>query len=490
MLDIASLEALPWYKRPSVYWLLVPFAFSALAMGGVIVPKVNLVLNLICHRYLKEHSSLNPSYTFSLGRTDDHCRVPEVQRRVSIFKLAMSAISGSLAAVVAPKLGELSDRYGRTKMLVWNSFMMIIMEIITILAAQFPDTVSVYWILIGALFDGMGGSFIAAMAISHSFAADCTPSSQRSVVFGYFHGCLFTGIAVGPIIAGYIVKLTGDIISMFYIAAGIHISFVFLLLFVVPESVPKMRQLTAREKHREDIESQITATWLSNLRTFNLFAPLKILTGTGASPSVRRNLIVLAATDTIVFGVGMGAAVVILLYSNYAFGWDQWEQSKFITIMNSSRVSGLLFFLPAVTHWYRRRHPPPTHGRTEVEGVSPFELSVIRFAILADTLGFLGYALAQDGSQFLLCGAIAGIGGIASPSMQAALTKHVPKEKIGQLLGAMGLLHAVARVIGPTLFTGIYAATVSFFPRAYFMVLTSMFCVAYLVSWQIRPGGE
>jgi MFS family permease len=168
---------------------------SALAFGGVIVPKVNLVLTLICHNYLKGGSSLDPSNIFS-SEIGDECRIPEVQSRVSIFKLAMSAISGSLAAIVAPKLGALSDRYGRTPMIVWINCGMIINEIITIFCAKFPDTVSVNWILVGAVFDGLGGSFIASMAISHSYAADCTPSSKRSVVFGYFHGCLFTGIAV------------------------------------------------------------------------------------------------------------------------------------------------------------------------------------------------------------------------------------------------------------------------------------------------------
>lgn len=265
----------------------MPFAFSALAFGGVIVPKVNLVLNLICHNYLKHQSLVDPDYIFSLDTVDDRCRIPEVQSRVSVFKLAMSAISGSLAAVVAPKLGELSDRYGRTPMIVWINTGMIIMEIITILAAQFPDTISVYWILVGAMFDGMGGSFIASMAISHSYAADCTPSSKRSVVFGYFHGCLFTGIALGPIIAGYIVKVTGDIISMFYLAAAVHICFILLLIFVIPESVPKLRQMTAREKHREDVSSQPSSTWHHQLRAFNLFEPLKILYGPGASSAVK-----------------------------------------------------------------------------------------------------------------------------------------------------------------------------------------------------------
>ncbi|KAE9967532.1 hypothetical protein BLS_005203 [Venturia inaequalis] len=494
-LDPVSLERLPWHKRPSVYWLLVPFALSALAFGGVIVPKVNLVFSLICHEFLKEGSNADPHYIFS-ATPDKRCRVPEIQSRVSVFKLGMSVISGSMAAIIAPKVGEMSDRYGRLPMIVWINMGMIINEIVTIFAAQFPDTVSVNWILVGSVFDGLGGSFIAAMAVSHSYASDVTPASKRNVVFGYFHGCLFTGIALGPIIAGYIIKVTGDVIMMFYLAAGCHFIFILMLIFVIPESVPKARQIKARQQYRDAAESRPIASRLSKLRSFNLLEPLKILYAPGAPPAVRRNLILLASTDTIVFGVGMGAAIVILLYSNYAFGWDQWEQSKFVSVLNSSKVSCLLIFLPAITNSYRNRQqrrqglsntPREPSGP---EGTDEFELTVIRFAILADTLGFLGYALSRNGTQFLLSGAVAGIGGIASPSMQAALTKHVPKEQVGQLLGAMGLLHAAGRVLGPMLFTGIYAATVAVVPQAYFLILTAMFSVAFFVSWKIRPNDQ
>lgn len=283
---------------------------------------------------------------------------------------------------------------------------------------------------------------------------------------------------------------------MFYLAAGCHFLFVLMLIFVIPESVPKAQQIRARQKYRDAAVSRPISSGLHKLRSLNLLEPLKILYAPGTPPAVRRNLILLASTDTIVFGVGMGAAVVILLYSNYAFGWDQWEQSKFVSIMNSSRVSCLLIFLPAITNWYRNRQqrrqglPNASRDLSGPEGTDNFELTIIRFAILADTLGFLGYALSRNGTQFLLSGAIAGVGGIASPSMQAALTKHVPKEQIGQLLGAMGLLHAVGRVLGPIMFTGIYAATVAVFPQAYFLILTAMFSAAFVVSWKIRPNGE
>lgn len=123
-------------------------------------------------------------------------------------------------------------------------------------------------------------------------------------------------------------------------------------------------------------------------------------------------------------------------------------------------------------------------------GTDIFELTIIRIAIFADMMGFLSYAISPTGSLFTLSGAVASIGGTASPTMQAALTKHVPKENVGQLLGAMGLLHSLGRAIGPFVFTGIYAVTVGVFPQAYFLILAACFGMAWVMSWFIRPGGE
>ena len=38
----ADFEGLPWYRRPSVYWLIGPYFLFTLAFGGSLVPKLNL----------------------------------------------------------------------------------------------------------------------------------------------------------------------------------------------------------------------------------------------------------------------------------------------------------------------------------------------------------------------------------------------------------------------------------------------------------------
>ncbi|KAF1817640.1 MFS transporter [Eremomyces bilateralis CBS 781.70] len=484
-------DGLPWYKKPSIFWMLPPYLLSTMAFGGVMVPKLNLILTLICREYFADQALADPTFTYLpvvFGEENEQCRDAGVQSRVAQFNLAGTVISGLLAALVSPKLGALSDRYGRKLIIVLTNFGMFSGEIITIFAAKYPDIISVYWILVGFVFDGMCGSFITSMALAHSYATDCTPPSKRNVAFGYFHGCLFTGIAIGPIVAGYIVKKTGTVLPVFYYGIAAHILFIALLAFVIPESLSKSRQLLAREKYRVKHLASGPPSFLSSLRPANFFEPLRILypTGPGSSSALRSNLLVLAAVDTLGFGVAMGAFQIIVIYSNFMFGWDTYTQSLFISIVNTCRVFGLLVILPLLNGYGRRWLTGTTH--VSRSGSDTFELNIIRVAVMIDTLGFLGYSFARDGKLFTLSGIVASFGGMGAPTLQSVLTKHVPPDKTGQLLGALGLLHALARVISPTIFNGIYSATVGKYSPTVFICLTATFFLAFACALFIRPN--
>ena len=53
----------------------------------------------------------------------------------------------------------------------------------------------------------------------------------------------------------------------------------------------------------------------------------------------------------------------------------------------------------------------------------------------------------------------------------------------------MGLLHASARVVAPTVFSLIFAKTVDKFRQTVFVCLAATFGVALVLSWFIRPHG-
>ncbi|KAF2715129.1 tetracycline-efflux transporter-like protein [Pleomassaria siparia CBS 279.74] len=489
-----EIQGLPWWKRPSIFWLLPPFLLFTTAYGGIIVPKMNLIIDLICQDYYADQDNDPLKGITDPAKRFDQCQSPEVSSRASLFLLYASLCGGILSAITSPKLGALSDRYGRKMLLVFTTSGVLVGEILTILAAKYPDVVDVNWILVGYAADGLCGSFIVGMALAHSYATDCTPPQKRNVAFGYFHACLFTGIAIGPILAGLIIEARQKYVSrneavvlVFYIALACHAVFIAFLLLVIPESLSKTRQEAARAKYRGELELLGPEwDWVNQIRSMNLFAPLKILwpTGPGSSPAVRWNLVLLAATDTIMFSVAMGAMGVVIIYVRLQFGWAEWESSKFVSIVNSCRVLTLLVVLPLITRLVRGKNGT---SKQRNSGSDAFDLSIIRVAILFDMLGFLGYSLSRDGNLFIASGAIASIGGMGSPALGSALTKHVPPDRIGQLLGATGLLHALGRVIGPTVFNGIYAATVGQFRQTVFVMLAATFGLAFICSWFVRP---
>ncbi|RPB05202.1 MFS general substrate transporter [Choiromyces venosus 120613-1] len=358
--EIDGWERVPWYWKPSVFWLLPPFCLFTMAFGGVTVPRLNIILALICQQYYADKGYTGNYILPVLMGGDKQCKEPEVQALVSKFTLYMSLIAGILSAFTSPRLGSLSDRYGRRLAMAFSSFGLLASEITTILAAKYPDLFSVNIMLFGSLIDGLCGSFMLGMALSYSYGADCTSPARRAMAFGYFQGCLFLGIAIGPVLGGLLIKKTNNILSVFYVALGAHAVFITYIMFIMPESLSKRRIVLAREKHkREQVERQegVPKHWWDSFNPINLLRPLTVLfpTGRGSSAKLRLNLMLLAATDCVLFGVGIGSITVILIYAEAKFDWGNFESSIYVSIVNCFRVTMLFVVLPLVVTFFRRR---------------------------------------------------------------------------------------------------------------------------------------
>ncbi|KKA26530.1 hypothetical protein TD95_005073 [Thielaviopsis punctulata] len=497
---------LPWYRRPSIYWLVPAFFLFTLAFGGTIVPKVNLTLTLICKRRLADRALLDPTFIFTpvvLGADNPQCHQPDIQKTASEFMALTTCITGILSAIAAPRLGKLSDRYGRCKLLGVASLGGILAEGIIILAAKFPDSIHYRWLILGAIFDGIVGSYTAGSILSHSYTSDCTPPSKRGVAIGYLHACLNIGLALGPVLAAYLIKLTGSLLSIFYIALACHATYVAIVTFLIPESLSKARQLASREKHLLE-DQQLKTSGLSWLKRQNPLQPLHVLWP--ADMALRRNLVALAVIDTIVMGAAMALGTTIILYSGYVFNWTTIETSKFISIISTVRSFVLIAVGPSLNYLFRTR---VTQRRAaamvaadgdisvgqavkkiehESKGADHLDVAIIRFALISDLFGMLGYFSATTGTMFLSSGIITAFGGLCGASTQGAASKHVPTEQVGQLLGAVGLLQAGARFIMTFVFSTIYAVTIESFPNAVFGVIVLLFGGAVVASMMVKTG--
>ncbi|TGZ84558.1 MFS general substrate transporter [Ascodesmis nigricans] len=323
----------PQWRRPSVFWLLGPFFLFAVAFGGVAVPRLNIILDLVCRDHYLAHP--NPDGADIImpvigGDRNDMCQTADVHAETSRFMLWMALVSGLLSAFTSPRLGSLSDRLGRRWLICFSSAGLLAAEITTILCVEFPG-LPTSLLLVGALVDGLCGSFMLAMALSYAYGVDCTVPRKRAIAFGAFQGCLFTGIAIGPVLGGLVVEATGNILSIFYGAVLVHVLFMVYVVTVLPESISPRRLQVARDRHKQEEmreEEEGEAGW-RKWHPRRMFRPLKILypTGPGSSKRLRWNLMLLAAIDSTLFGVAMGSITVVLLYAEKMFGWRNFEVS-------------------------------------------------------------------------------------------------------------------------------------------------------------------
>ncbi|EAW12847.1 putative tetracycline-efflux transporter [Aspergillus clavatus NRRL 1] len=503
--DVAGQKPGLWafWRQPHVFWLIPFLLLYMLGFVGAAVPKINLVLSLVCKDYLSKKASKDPTFTYLpviIGEENRQCQVPEVQSLVARFQLYLNLIAGILSALVSPRFGHISDRYGRTKLIALCAFATVLGESLTVLVAARPDQFSINFLLVGAFLDGLGGSFTTVLALATSYASDCTAPEKRGVAFGYLHGALFVGMACGPLLAAIVLRKTGEMLYIFSTSLGFHALFFLMILFVIPESLSKEHQQAAREKHRVKVSRKepvgfCSSTWLRHLNPKNFITPLAILfppvgrpsslfpNRKGATPALRRNIILLAAIDTVVFGVSLGTAQIVIIYAEYMFGWGNVESSIFISIISTVRVVVLFLAHPIITRIFHK----PTTSQSFIPGLNRVELVIIQISVLLDMLGYVGYALGRSSALMTFSGIVAALGSLATPTLQSSLTKHAPRDRVGQILGAKGLLHALARVIAPTVCNLLYSVTVGKYTQTVFVTLAAVFGLALCSSFYITP---
>lgn len=195
-------------------------------MGAVAVPKLNVLLALMCVQYEEEVVAQR------LG-SDQICNAPSINVRMGRFMMCANIVSGVGCAFSSPRMGALSDRYERKPLLAFSALGLLFGDVISIAAGWFPHRISVYWVLLEFGIGGLTGSFVATMVIIQTYAADCTEGEARVSMFGQLHACMYLGVALGPAAGGLFVRMvgSGNMLSVFYAASLCHAAFIDFVLF-------------------------------------------------------------------------------------------------------------------------------------------------------------------------------------------------------------------------------------------------------------------
>lgn len=318
----------------------------------------------------------------------------------------MSASWALMQFVFSPIAGALSDTYGRRPILLASNFGL---GLDYILMAMAPNLV---WLFVGRIISGiMAATFSTATA----YIADVTEPEKRAAAFGMIGGAFGVGFVLGPAIGGLLGGY--DPRLPFWIAAGLSLANAVYGFFILPESLAKENRAPFR------------------LKSAN---PIGAITLLRSDPTLTRLGLVLF----FYYLAHAALPAVFVLYSGYRFGWGTREVGLVLAavgVFSAIVQAGLM--RPAIATFGAHR--------------------TLMIGIVGGMVGFLIQGVTANALVYCIGIPIFVIWGFITPSAQQLMTARLGADRQGQLQGANSSLMSIANLIGPIVFSQIFAWAVA-----------------------------
>ncbi len=339
----------------------------------------------------------------------------------------------------SPILGMLSDFYGRRPVILLSNFGLGLDYIVMALSP------TIGWLFLGRVLSGITSS---SLSTANAYISDVTPPERRARAFGIFTVAFGIGFILGPAVGGWLGAVNPRL--PFWVAGAFSLLNALYGLLVLPESLsPERRQRRLRWKNANPVGA------------------LKLLRS-------HRELFGLAVVNFLGYLAHQVYPTVWVLYTTFRYFWSE------KTIGVSLAVVGIAsIFTSAVL-------------------VGPF---VKRFGerwsmfagLFFGVLGFALFGWAPAGWAFLAAIPINALWGLAGPPSQSLMTQRVSPSEQGELQGALGSLRGIATVIGPGIFSGIFAVFIApgqSFPGAPWYLAAFFLLASLAVAFVVAPKAD
>ncbi len=333
-----------------------------------------------------------------------------------------------------PVLGALSDRYGRRPVILFSNFGLGLDYVLMALAPN------LWWLFAGRVIAGIAAS---SFSCATAYITDVTPPEQRAEAYGLIGVAFGVGFVIGPAVGGLLGTI--DPTLPLWVAAGFSLANAAYGYFVLPESLPP--------------ESRSAFKWMraspiGSLRLLRTHRVLFGLSGTMFLYHLAHNVF----------------PAIFVLHAGYRFGWGEGMVGLGLAgfAVCSAIVQGLLI--------------KPVVGRFG-------ERNALLIGMAAGVTGFVLLGLADTSFLFWLGMPVMALWSFVGPSLQGIMSRHVGATEQGQLQGANGALAGIAGLIGPTVFTQLFAAAIAYagvkYAGAPYLLAGAILLLAGLIAWRV-----
>jgi DHA1 family tetracycline resistance protein-like MFS transporter len=321
----------------------------------------------------------------------------------------MFGIFGTVWAVMqfafSPLLGSLSDRFGRRPIVLLSNFGLGADYIVMAIAPTLG------WLFLGRVVSGITS---ASVPTAMAYIADVTDPKKRAEAFGMVSAAFGLGFVLGPALGGVLGNVSPRL--PFWVAGGMSLLNAMYGLFVLPESLSR--------EHRGAF------SW----RQANPVGSLTLLRR-------HRELFGMGLVLLLSYLTQQSLVNTWVLYTDYRYQWSARTVGLSLALVGvGSVIVGAVLVRPLV-RWLGQR----------------------KTLLLGLGIGWVGFAifgLAPAGWIFLLGIPLMNMWGLAGPTAQGLMSVHVTPSEQGQLQGAVQCIRGLTALVGPGLFTFVFAGAI------------------------------
>ena len=377
--------------------------------------------------------------------------MPDLIRQLRHTDLASAAMWGGVLAtsfavmqfLFSPTIGNLSDRFGRRRVLLVSLFFMSLDYLVMAIAGSI-------WILLAGRI--VAGITAATQSTATAFMADISTPKDKAKNFGLVSAAFGIGFVLGPLIGGLLSTFGPR--APFYAAAALAAANFAFGYFILPETVT------------DAIRRPFEWRRANPLGAFKHIARLP-----GLKPLLTVHLLY-----SIAFFV---YPAVWAYFTRERFGWDGLMVGYSLAAFGISIaiVQGLLI-----------RHIIARLG----------EERTLFLGLAINLLSFLGIALIPYGWVVLALTPVTAMGAISGPALLAIMSRSAADNQQGELQGLLGSVGSIGTILSPILMTQTFSYFISarapfYLPGAPFILSMGLIAVCigiYLSSSHMKTAEQ